>query len=100
MPSATTNRGGRAYAESSFSRRWRPVSVLRMGSAALIMIGSLPVGELRVPDPDAVAGMQRLRAAERLLVEIGAVGRAEILDHQHVALTADPSVAGRGEWIV
>ena len=45
---------------------------------------SLQVGELAVADPDAVAVVQRLRARQRLLVEIGAVGRAEILDHEHL----------------
>ena len=52
-------------------------------------------GELGVADADAVAGVQRLRAAQRLLVEVGAVRRAEVLEHDDVALRHEPRVARR-----
>src|SRR5579875_1391410 len=85
IPSATTNRGARTYALSSFSRRWRPVSVLHTVSVTPSTVSpSLQEGELGVADPDAVARMQRLRAAERLAVQVGAVGRAavgNVVDH-------------------
>src|SRR5579875_25216 len=101
IPSATTNRGARTYALSSFSRRWRPVSVLHTVSVTPSTVSpSLQEGELGVADPDAVARMQRLRATERLAVQVGAVGRAEILDHHHVPLTGEAGVAGGGERVL
>ena len=45
-------------------------------------------------------GVQRLRAAEELLVEVGAVGGAEVLDHHHAALADDLRVARRGERVL
>ena len=45
-------------------------------------------------------GVQRLRAGQRLLVQVGAVGGAEILDHDHVSLARDPRVARGGERVL
>src|SRR5579872_4217126 len=99
MPSATTNSGSRAKALSSLSRRWRPVSVLQVIWVAR-NIQLLEIAELRVSDPDPVAGMQRRRPVQRLVVQVGAVGGTEILDHEHVALARDASVLRGGEWVV
>src|SRR5664279_2595923 len=102
MPSATTNSGARTKALSSLSRRWRPVSVFQIVSAARSMLvrvstaewSSLQVGELAVADPNPIAVVQRLWSGKRFLVQIGAVGGAEILDHQDVSLTGDLRVTG------
>src|SRR5579864_1935292 len=61
---------------------------------------SLEVGELRIPDPDPIARMQGLRSAQRLLVQVGAVGRSEILDHEDVSLARDSGMTGGGERII
>src|SRR2546421_1700023 len=98
MPSATTNTGARAYALSSLSRRWRPVSVLQIVSAARSI--SVEVRELGIADPDSVTGMQGLRTGERLVVQKSAVRGPEILDHDNVALTRDSRVARGREWIL
>ena len=45
-------------------------------------------------------GVQRPRAVEELLVEVGPVRRAEILDHDDPALAHEPRVAGGGERIL
>ncbi len=46
----------------------------------------LQVGELRIADPDAVAGVQRLGPGQRFLVEICAIRRTEIFDDDDMAL--------------
>src|SRR5271170_7389057 len=79
MPSATTNSGERASSESSLARRWRPVSLPAYCSATRSISVDLE-RELAVADPHPVAGVQRPGALQQLLVEIGAVGRAEIFD--------------------
>src|SRR5580693_3091256 len=43
--------------------------------------------------------MQRARPVKQLLVEIGAIGRAEILDHEDPSLLVDARVAGGSEGI-
>src|SRR5437016_9138372 len=102
MPSATANSGGRENALSSLERRSRPVSVSWTESATrrITGLGSLDVGELVVADGDAVAGVQRLRAAQGLAVEVRAVGRAEVLQDQQVALTHDPRMSGGREGVL
>src|SRR5438445_413441 len=91
MPSATTNSGARASSESSFARRWRPVSVpaycsatrsIRSAPAALVDLER----EFALADPNAIAEMQGLGAMKQLLVEVRAVGRIEIFDHEDVPL--------------
>src|SRR6202035_4350625 len=99
MPSATTNSGERASSESSLARRWRPVSVPAYCSATRSTSVDLE-GEFAVADPHAIAGMQRPRRLQHLLVEVGAVRRAEILDHDSIALLEDPRVARGGERIL
>src|SRR5205823_5239207 len=96
----TTNTGARANAQSSFSRRWRPVSVLAIVSEARSMATLLHVRELAVADPDPVAVMKRLRPGQQLLVQIGSVSGAEILNHYHLPLTRDAGVARGGERVV
>src|SRR5205823_11738915 len=78
--------------------RW-PAAAGRCGSGMCSRLpgASLNVGELGVPDPDPVSGMEGLGAIERLIVEVGAVGRAQVLDHQHMALLPDTRVPGGGE---
>src|SRR5579884_2612394 len=44
--------------------------------------------------------MQRLRAAQGLFVQVGAVGGSEVLDHDDVALPRDAGVVRRCERIV
>ena len=60
--------------------RWRPVSV-RSACSATRSISRVHVGELAVADPHAVAGCSGCGPVEQLLVEVGAVGRAEVLEH-------------------
>src|SRR5947209_7610545 len=105
MPSATTNTGARANALSSLSRRWRPVSVLQVVSAARSIVrvesrSSLVVGKLAVADPDSIARVQRLRAVERLVVQISAVGGSQILYDEDVPLLGDAGVARGREWVI
>src|SRR6185503_1439481 len=61
---------------------------------------SVFVHERAVADSDAVARVQRARAVEQLLVEVGAIRRAEILDHHDRALAHEPRVAGGREGIL
>src|SRR5271165_413030 len=91
MPSATTNSGARASSASSLARRWRPVSVPAYCSATRSTSVDLE-GEFAVADAHAVPGMQRSRALEQLLVEVAAVGGAEVLDDQYLALPKDARV--------
>src|SRR2546421_9716155 len=84
-------------------RRWRPVSDLWNSSTTRSMSGSLSavlVGELGVPDPDAVAAVQRLGPLQELLVEERAVRRAEVLEHHDRALPDQPRVARGGERVL
>src|SRR6185295_19289202 len=59
-------------------RKPRPVICVRRYSSLK--------SEFGVPDADAVTYVQRLRAAEGLTVEVRAVGRAQVLQHDHVSL--------------
>src|SRR5229473_4119893 len=99
MPSATTNSGERASNESSLARRWRPVSVTAYCSATRSMSVDLE-GEFAVADADAVAGMQRPGGLEQLLVQVGAVRGAQILDHDYVSLLVDARVPRGGEGVL
>src|ERR1700736_6777378 len=99
MPSATTNSGERASSESSLARRWRPVSVPAYWSATRSTSIDLE-GEFAVADAHAVPGVQRARGLQQLLVEIGTVRRAEILDHDDVALLVDAGMAGGCERVL
>src|ERR1700722_12772680 len=99
IPSATTNSGARASIESSFSRRCLPVSVPAYCSATRSISAHLERA-LAVADPHAVARVQRARRLQDLLVEVRAVGRAEVLDHDRVALLEDPRVARRRERVL
>src|SRR5437588_11855398 len=60
----------------------------------------MQIGELAVADPNLVARMERLRPAQRLLVEIRAVRRSQVFDHDHVTLARDAGVPGGGKRIV
>src|SRR5258708_7432658 len=99
MPSATTNSGERASSESSLARRWRPVSVTAYCSATRSMSVDLE-GEFAVADAQAVTWMQRPGRLEQLLVQVGAVGGAQVLDHQYVSLLVDASVSRGGKWVL
>src|SRR6267378_3462588 len=99
IPSATTNSGAWASSESSFARRWRPVSVPAYCSATRSKSADLE-RELAVADAHAISGVQRPGALQDLLVEVRAVSRAEILDHDDVALLVDARVPRRGERIL
>src|SRR5271170_53260 len=99
MPSATTNSGERASSESSLARRWRPVSLPAYCSATRSTSVDLE-RELAVADAHPVAGVQRPGALQQLLVEVGAVGRAEIFDHDDVALLVDTGVARGGKRVL
>src|SRR5450759_2703378 len=80
MPSATTNSGARASSESSLARRWRPVSLPAYCSATRSTSVHLEC-EFAVADAHPIAGMEGSRGLQELLVEIGAVGGAEVFDH-------------------
>src|SRR5487761_2452760 len=99
IPSAITNRGERTSSESSFARRWRPVSVPAYCSTTRSKSVDLE-GEFAVADPNAVPGVQRPWGLQQLLVEVGAVGRVEIFDDDRVALLVDAGVARGGEGIL
>src|ERR1035441_4221112 len=88
IPSATTNSGARASSEASLARRCRPVSGPAYCSAPRTTSIDLE-GEFAVADAHAVARVQRPRRLQHLLVEVRAVGRAEVLDHDDVALLVD-----------
>src|SRR5487761_2634510 len=70
IPSAITNRGERTSSESSFARRWRPVSVPAYCSTTRSKSVDLE-GEFAVADPNAVPGVQRPWGLQQLLVEGG-----------------------------
>ena len=100
MPSATTNTGG---------ARVRAVLVLAPLAAGVGPADGfrcsqhrrhLQVGELGVADPDPITRMKRLRPVERLVVQICAVRRSQVLDHQDVTLARDAGVAGGRERIL
>src|ERR1700676_2863219 len=99
MPSATTNSGARASSESSFARRWRPVSVPAYCSATRSISVDLE-GEFAVADSQAVPWMQRPGRLQQLLVQIGAVGGLEILDDHDVALLVNASVPRGGKRVL
>ena len=86
--------------ESSLARRWRPVSVPRvlLGDAehrqSTSKVNSLSPIRTRSP---GCSGRGRL---QQLLVEVGAVGRAEVLDDHDVALLVDARVARGGERVL
>src|SRR5262249_34500741 len=99
IPSATTNSGERASRASSLARRWRPVSVTAYCSATR----SISVGlerEFALADADAVARVQGPRRLQELLVEVGAVGGVEVLDHNDVAALVHARMPGGGERIL
>src|SRR5580693_1284187 len=109
IPSATTNNGERTSIESSLARLCRPVSVPHQCSAtrSITAPSGSPCarsvdleGELGVADSDPVSGVQRAGTVEQLLVQVGAVRRAEILDHEDPSLLVDAGVTGRGKRIV
>ena len=81
MPSATAKTGAATTRESSFSVRTWPVSV-----AAPIAERSPSLGlQHGVADLEAVALADRHRRGRASAVEVGAVGRAEVLD-EHLAV--------------
>src|SRR5436305_8928249 len=88
IPSATTNSGERASSESSLARRWRPVSVTAYCSPTRSMSVVL-VGEFALADAHAIAGMERPRRLQQLLVQVCAVRRMHVLDDDGVALFVD-----------
>src|SRR5208282_4728163 len=103
MPSATTYSGARASSASSLARRWRPVSVPVYCSATRSILKACLIdleAEFTVADAHTVAGVQRARALQQLLVEVGAVGRSEVFDHDGVALLVDERVARGGERVL
>src|SRR5215217_4742626 len=114
MPSATANSGARTKKLSSLPWRWRPRSdachcseILNMGfrprTSQAKFCGrrcSSLEQELGVADPDLVARVQGLGAAHRLAVEVGPVGRAEVLEHDDLALGHEPRVARGGERVL
>src|SRR3984893_11936155 len=99
MPSATTYRGERASRESSLARRWRPVSVPAKCSATRSISIHLK-REFAVADTRAVPWVQRQGSLEQLLVEVRAVGRAEVLDDHNVALLVHTRVPRGGERVL
>src|ERR1039458_9247657 len=99
MPSATTNSGARARWESSLARRARPVSVPAYCSATRNISVDLE-REFAVADAHVITRVQRPGRLEHLLVEVGAVGGAEVLDDHYVALLVDARVPRRGERIL
>src|SRR5579859_6420372 len=91
IPSATTNSGARASSESSFARRWRPVSVPAYCSATRSIRSPISAlvdleRELALADAHAIPEVQRLGAVQKLLVEIRPVRRVEVFDHEDVPL--------------
>src|SRR4051812_20349931 len=102
IPSATANSGACSKTRSSLLRRWRPVSDLAKLSWATRSITrpSLYEREFVVANPDAVSGVQGLWSFEQVAVEVGAVGRVQILYHQHVSLPENPAMARGGERIL
>src|SRR5271165_4090750 len=99
MPSATTNSGERASSESSLARRWRPVSVPAYCSATRSMSVDLE-GEFAVADAHAIAWVQGPRRLQQLLVQVGAVGGVEVLDHDDVSLFVDARMPRGGERVL
>src|SRR5277367_5698629 len=99
MPSATTNSGERASSESSLALRWSPVSVPAYCSATRSISVDLE-GEFAVADAHAVAGVQWPRRLQQLLVEIGAVGGVEVLDHDDISLFVNARMPRGGERVL
>ena len=85
--------------------RWRPVSVSCDGlgdpqhQLAALVEGELEA-ELGVADPDLVHVVQRRLAVQVGAVQIGAVGRVEILDEVGVAAAVDAAVDPGGEPVL
>ena len=61
---------------------------------------SLLVPELGVADPDPVIGVQLFLAAHAAAVQIGAVGRAHVLEVDPPIVIEDPGVLPRGEVVL
>src|SRR5271154_1705353 len=99
IPSATTNSGERASSESSLALRWSPVSVPAYCSATRSISVDLE-GEFAVADAHAVAGVQGPRRLQQLLVEIGAVGGVEVLDHDDISLFVNARMPRGGERVL
>src|SRR4051812_646913 len=100
IPSATTNSGARTIRASSFARRWRPVSLPEYCSATLSIRSVDLEREFAVADADTIPRVQGARGLEQLLVEVGAIGRAEVFDDDRVPLFVDARVARGRERIL
>src|SRR5215217_1585634 len=101
IPSATANSGERAKKASSLSLRWRPVSVRSTCWATRSKaLRALHVRELAVADAHAVAAVQRLGAGHELVVEVGPVRRAHVLEDDHGALAQEARVARGRERVL
>src|SRR3954451_10222854 len=100
MPSATANSGGRTARESSFAVRWRPTSVRPACSTMRSATPLLLVAVFAVADPNRVAHRQRLSRLHLATVEVGAVGRAQVLEVHGPALVVDARVGGGCELVV
>ena len=90
-PVGDHEQGERTSMESSLARLCRPVSVPDQCSATRSISVHLEA-EFGVADAHAIAGMQRTRPVQQLLVEVGAIGRAQVFDHQDPALLIDAGV--------
>src|SRR5271166_4979774 len=99
MPSATTNSGARASSESSLARRCRPVSLPAYCSATRSISIDLE-RELAVADAHPVARVQRPGGLQQLLVEVRAVGRAEVFDDDDIALLVHARMARGRERVL
>src|SRR5215211_1171919 len=85
IPSATANSGGRTTSESSFAVRWRPTSVRPACSRMRSVTRLLLVAVFAVADPDRVRQLQALRGLHLASVQVGAVGRAHVLEVHEAA---------------
>ena len=95
IPSATTNSGARTKKLSSLPWRWRPRSESWKCSAIAQHRRQRSKVNSVSPMRIAVARVQRLRPAQRLVVEVGAVRRAEVLEHDRRPRAARGARGGR-----
>src|SRR6185436_4686162 len=100
MPSATANSGGCTTSESSFAVRWRPTSVRPACSTMLSATPLLLVAVFAVADPDRVRHLEPLDRLHLAPVQVGAVGRAHVLEVHVAAAVEDSRVRRRRELIV
>src|SRR5215208_5276502 len=102
IPSATANSGGRTTSESSLALRCRPTSVrpacsmIRRATATALLL----VAIFAVAYADRVRHLQPLGGLDLATVQIGAVGRAHVLQVHELGARKDARVGGRSEGVV